>query len=160
MAQRTRTTAQPSLTSEQITQVDQAIRSGVTRKRALKAAGISAAQYRDIEACAARDIQPYESFLRGMDEAEATAEATFVTTISSSSDWRAAAFLLERRFPEQWGQKIQIEVQKEVEHILDLAEKTLDPAQFALFVAALSGGGEGADDSPATRGQSDGQLPN
>ncbi|MBU1028523.1 MAG: hypothetical protein KKF48_05755 [Nanoarchaeota archaeon] len=140
------------LTSGIISDVDEAIRSGVTRMRALKKAGVSATAYKQIQEMAVQGIEPYAAFVRGLDEAEAGAEATFVATIAESKDWRAAAFLLERRFPEEWGQKIQVEVEEQLKEIFRLAEAILPESYYTKLLETVAGtatGGPGSQAAPA-----------
>jgi len=49
---------------------------------------------------------PFREFYLRVVEARARAEARMVTiiTLAAERDWRAAAFLLERRDPRRWGQ--------------------------------------------------------
>jgi hypothetical protein len=49
--------------------------------------------------------QPFVRFVYALEEAEATVEVRLVDTISraSAKDWRAAAWLLARKFPDRWG---------------------------------------------------------
>lgn len=133
------------ITPEQIAEITAAVTEGATRSKSLTANGIGEAVYRQIKRLAADKTHPhgslYKSFLTGLDKAEAQAEKTLVQTISASADWRAAAFLLERRWPDEWSQKIQLEVKKEVEHVLDVAERALPQEHFERFLEALSGGG-------------------
>ena len=51
--------------------------------------------------------EPYKTFAQAVRTAMADAESTAVANIhnAGSKDWRAAAFLLERRNPEEWGVK-------------------------------------------------------
>ena len=52
----------------------------------------------------AEDEQPYAAFRAVIETARAEGEATLVTRIAASarSDWRAAAWILERHAPERW----------------------------------------------------------
>lgn len=53
----------------------------------------------------ARD-RPYREFAQAMERARAEGEAVLVARIQGAAhkgSWRAAAFLLERRFPERWA---------------------------------------------------------
>lgn len=54
---------------------------------------------------------PYSEFLDVIKEAESEAEANLVTTIKKASfdSWQAAAFLLERKNPKNWGKKESID---------------------------------------------------
>lgn len=44
-------------------------------------------------------------------QAIASCEVKDLTTIDNSSDWRAAAWRLSRRFPHRWGDKITLDLQ-------------------------------------------------
>ena len=49
--------------------------------------------------------RPFVSFLYALEEAEATVEVSLVNVIRghAAKDWRAAAWLLARKFPDRWG---------------------------------------------------------
>lgn len=61
---------------------------------------------RDLEAGLRSD---FAQFVEGLQQACALAETSLGTKIYSQAeiDWRAGAFLLERRFPDRWGKKEQ-----------------------------------------------------
>lgn len=70
-------------------------------------AGITAAQlYQWLKKGEAGE-QPYADFKRRVEVAQATAEAQNVRTITNASrrDWKAAAWLLAKRNPQDWGEK-------------------------------------------------------
>lgn len=48
---------------------------------------------------------PFSQWWCAMEEAKGASEANLVRLVSAgaASDWKAAAFLLERRFPQRWG---------------------------------------------------------
>lgn len=127
-----------SLTFEQIEGVPQAITSGSTRQRALRAYGISSSEYHRILRLAADGLSEEVAFVRSLEQAEAAAETNLVGTISQSRDWRAAAFLLERRFPEQWAQKIQVEVEQKLNEVWSVAERVLPEEQFIKLLEAIT----------------------
>lgn len=45
----------------------------------------------------------YKGFAERLEQAMAKKEVNLVTKIVNSSDWRAKAFILERRFPSRWS---------------------------------------------------------
>jgi len=145
------------LSPEQIMEIDAAVRGGVTLKRALGINGVTPAQWRKIKAGACdpthADYNVYHPFVIGMRKAEAEVETKLVKTILDSRDWRAAKQMLQARNPEDWADKLQIEVNKEIEHIIDVAEKVLPEEQFERLLQALSG------DSPAEVGAPAEQAP-
>ena len=126
------------ITTEQMVSVDLAIQEGSHRKRALKAAGVSEATYRQALRMASDGVNPYHDWIIGLEQAEATAEGNLVKSIAATKDWRAAAFILERRYPEQWGQKIQVEVKRELEKVFAVAEEVLTEEQFIRFLEGVS----------------------
>lgn len=150
----------PALSADQIKTATLAVQGGLGKRKALRRAGISTADFKRIEELGQQGLQPYASFLQGLDAAALDLEAALIAKVMASSDWRSAMRMLESLAEDTWGPKIKIEVQREVDHIIDLAEKILDPAQFALFVTALSESGQGEDDPPTAGQQPVGGLPN
>jgi hypothetical protein len=80
----------------------EALTAGNTRKAACACAGFS-------EDAFARYCTAYPNFAEAVREAEATAEIRNVGKIQQASEknWRAAAWWLERRHPQEWGRKNQ-----------------------------------------------------
>lgn len=129
---------QPLITTGQMLAVDLAIQDGSHRKRALKAAGVSEGHYRKALRLASDGINPYHDWIIGLEQAEAKAESSLVQNIAGAKDWRAAAFILERRYPEQWGQKIQVEVKRELEKVFAIAQEVLPEEQFIQLLERIS----------------------
>ena len=78
------------------------LRAGNTRRAAARVAGISERTLRDWLTLGARGEEPYATMLARLDAARAEGEARQVTQIATAAtdDWRAGAWLLERRFGE------------------------------------------------------------
>jgi hypothetical protein len=59
---------------------------------------------------------PYREFREAVKKAEAAAEAKRIQIITEAAkeDWKAAAWYLERRYPERWGRRDRL--QAELEH--------------------------------------------
>jgi hypothetical protein len=83
-------------------------------------------------------VEPYLSFVGAVDRAETEAQQHHVGAIATSPDWRAHAFILERRYPKEWGQKIQFEVKRELERVFAVAEEILPEEQFLRFLEGVS----------------------
>jgi len=126
------------LTHDIIAKVDARIREGLSRERALRAAGVPPSVYRQWFKLGKDGVQPYAQWLNALEEAEANAEDDRVQKIRDNKDWKAQAWLLERRYPERWGQKIQLEVRREVERVLDAAEKILPTKLYEKLLAQIA----------------------
>lgn len=102
------------------------LRRGMTRQAAAAAVGIGWATLKEWVARGEGtdpDREPteiYAAFAAAIREAEASFEAEAIadiraaTTFGGAPDWKAKAWLLERRFPEQWGNRTKQEVKQEV----------------------------------------------
>ena len=88
----------------------QAIRRGAYQRTACEYAGITprAVQYWAERAEAGEE--PYASFVSQVKEAEAAAVLTRLARIEKAGMdgvWQADAWYLERRYPEEWGRRVQ-----------------------------------------------------
>lgn len=88
--------------------IAQLVEVGIPLATAARASGVAASTFFRWMKCgreAKRGL--HRRFYKRMMEARAKSEARMVGIISLSAerDWRAAAFLLERRNPEAWGQR-------------------------------------------------------
>jgi hypothetical protein len=105
------------LTPETAEKILERIRAGAYRETACAAAGIGSRTLRDWLRKAAHSKScgvetKFTEFADRMDEAEAEAEHTELDFIrrAGSDDWRAAAWILERRGAKRWGIKKSIEL--------------------------------------------------
>jgi hypothetical protein len=55
-------------------------------------------------------------------------------------DWRALAWILERRFSGRWAnrQRIELEVEREFEEMISLLEDNLEPHEFRKVIKILA----------------------
>src|SRR5215211_6194992 len=102
------------LTAKRQKAIVDAVRTGAHREQAAEAAGISR---RSLQNWLARGElggeQPYRRFAEAVREAEAQAELESLRTIEKAAaegDWRARAWVLERRWPQRWGRQTRTEV--------------------------------------------------
>lgn len=51
-----------------------------------------------------------EEFCEMIDQAVGVSEARLITEISVNEDWRAKAWVLERRFPDRWGKRDKVDL--------------------------------------------------
>lgn len=118
------------------------LRAGNYVETAAAAAGVDARNVRRWLARGARGEEPFAQFARDVDAAQGEAEARDVIMLgkaAESGEWRAAAFRLERRHPERWGQRIEMRVKEQaVEQVLDVLRTRLDPETYERVLAALA----------------------
>lgn len=130
----------PKLTPEIGEKIVQLIRTGNYRETAAAAAGISRNTLRNWMKWGAMGKEPYVDFAAKLDEAEAAAEAHHVLRITSASkeDWRAAAWILSRKYSQRWGDKVQVEIQEQIEGIFQIIEDVLGEESAARVFEAVS----------------------
>ena len=88
--------------------------------------------------------RPFARFAVDCDRELAIVEAGLVRKVAESEDWRSAAFLLERRFPERYAPTTKVSVTAGVRNdaataLLQLLEAKLRPDTFQEVLSALSG---------------------
>lgn len=81
------------------------LEAGLTRECAAARAGVGNHHFKKWMKFGKQDIEPFTKFYEDVRKAERTAEASNVITIqlASKMDWKAAAWWLERKFPETWS---------------------------------------------------------
>ena len=79
------------------------LRKGCTIEASCQAANIGRATYY-------RWLEEIPEFKEFVNATESDVEATLLDTIREFGDWRAAAWILERRYPQRWGVKRELEV--------------------------------------------------
>lgn len=127
------------LTGDQLAEIVNAIVDGVPPLTAARAVGLSPKDWRTFKTKAAAKEQPYFSYEKEIAKAEARFERAMVSDISKNKDWRAKLTLLEKRYNERYGQKIQIELKDELNKVLDIAQEVLPQEHFLRLLEALSG---------------------
>ncbi len=129
----------PTLASPEIAQAIIAnLSKGNYLRPSCEAAGISYEAVREWIQKAANDsaagIQdsPYVNFTQAITRATAASETGLAARLEASEDWRAQAFLLERRHRERWGKTEQVQAPTQV---LVLSEELASGMLEALRVA-------------------------
>lgn len=113
---------------------------------------------RNPKARAKKSEAPYVEFSNAIQKALAESEMFDVATIGRASrdNWQAAAWRLERKFPERWGRKERIEHEGKVtvERNDEVSRAVLQNPRLAElateFFAELTSGGLGQDDAGRT----------
>lgn len=86
--------------------------------------------------------EPYASFSRDIMAAEASKEDELLGRIESAGRsaecWQANAWILARRHPKRWQEKVQIELANELERMLQHLEQRLSPAEYTRVLEALA----------------------
>ncbi len=80
-----------------------------------------------------------------MEKAQAESESRDVALVAkaASTDWRAAAWRLERKQPRRYGARVQVSVQQELEAVLDRLKKGLDHDTYERVLELIA-----AEDTP------------
>lgn len=73
---------------------------------------------------------PYAAFAEALEQAQATFKQTQIEIITSAAgkQWQAAAWLLERRFPREWGRRESISAEISTESSKENNDITLNAA--------------------------------
>lgn len=108
MPSRTRTSQK--LTGDLIDEIAKLIREGNYIETTCRAVGISSQTYRNWKKRgAAAESGIYRGFYEAIDQAEAKGESSYLGIIKDAANsgkaWQAAAWYLERRYPERWGRR-------------------------------------------------------
>jgi hypothetical protein len=101
--------ARPSKLTPEITAIlAEAIRAGGTREAAAARAGIGPSTLYDWLKRGDTGDERYQEFSEAIKKAEADLEAKALGLIldAAGKSWQAAAWLLERRFPDRWGRRL------------------------------------------------------
>lgn len=74
----------------------------------------------------------FHKFLLAVEKAQAESESRDVALVAKAAgtDWRAAAWRLERKVPRRYGPRVQLAVQAELDAVLGRLEKGLKPEVY------------------------------
>lgn len=119
----------PRLTNKIRENIYKGIRLGLTYDRAAQLAGITARTFYSWKAKGLANKAPiYVQFLHELKKAEIEGEAAAINQIvkaAQEGNWTAAAWMLERRFPERWARVQKVEVSWKTEMISAIKEGQL-----------------------------------
>lgn len=89
-----------------------------------------------------KPLPDYVQFAQEVNQAIAEAQLRLIKRIhdASDNDWKAAAWILERRHPEHWSatQRVQLAVEQELEKAIEALEKRLPPDVYDQVLNALA----------------------
>jgi hypothetical protein len=99
-------------TPEKVAQICEFLRQGVSQECAATSAGLCERTFYVWLEKGREGVEPYVQFLQQVNAAENDAERMLVDTIrtQAAEDWKAGAWLLERRHPRRWGRLDRSEV--------------------------------------------------
>ncbi len=121
------------------------IKKGVEPRRAATASGVTDEQWKALKRQARLSKEPAFSQWQSIEEAVAIFEAEMISKIYANKEWRSASELLQKRFNERWGQKVQVEVKAELDKILNAAQEVLPQDWYIKLLERLSeDAGEGS----------------
>lgn len=104
------------LTDEVKETICRMIATGAALEVAARAGGVTAPTLHNWMKRGEQGEEPYAQFRLEVEEARAVSEVELITLMrraaveGSAGEWRAAAWLLGRKFPERWSEKRQLEV--------------------------------------------------
>ena len=136
------------LTDEVRDKLVRAIEAGNYHEQAAQYAGISKETFYRWRRKGEAGEEPYASLLEELDAAEAKAEVLLTNAVSKAaiSDWRAADMQRKRRWPDRWGDRIDVRVMDRAwEELLDVIRERADPETYERVLAILSS--EGRDEA-------------
>ena len=111
--------------------IERALEIGNTRTAAALGAGIDRGTF-------AAWCRRYPAFLRAVEKAEAVGQQRLVgqVALAARTTWQAAAWMLERRDPENWGRRERLEVAVEARREAERLAGELDGVSAEDLVAA------------------------
>jgi hypothetical protein len=111
-------TSKTKLTPELQEKILLHLRLGAYVETAAACAGIHKDTFYEWMKKGARGIAPYVAFAAAVNKAVAESESRDLATIlkAAQSQWQAAAWRLERRFPEKYGRNDRVKVEARIEH--------------------------------------------
>lgn len=136
---------------------------------ACELAGVSEPTYYAWMSAGEEGVEPYAEFYRAVTRARARGEECMVDVVHLATlekrdaegnptgmvDWKAAAWLLERRFPDRYGASVTIRKaeEKALGVLLERLREGLDPETWArcLAILAADDGTEGTIEAPEQR---------
>lgn len=131
-----------SLTPEVHDAIIDSIRKGNYRSTAAAAAGVHRNRMAEWEGRGEAGEEPYAEFACALQKAEAEAESSLLAEIRGAQPsvtgegghgadlWQAKAWMMERRWPKRWAQRVRQAVTEELDAFTDRLQRRLDDATY------------------------------
>ncbi len=147
-----------SLTPEVQDAIVTSIRAGNYRATAAASAGVHRNSITNWQERGESGEEPYAGFLCAIEKAEAEAESSLLAEIRGAQPsvtgegghgadlWQAKAWMMERRWPKRWAQRVRQAVTEELDAFTDRLQRRLDDATYrkVLDASREDASGEGA----------------
>ena len=133
--------ARPKLDAAVTQRITDLIRAGNYLEVAATAAGIHPTTlHRWLRQGRAQVRGRYRKFVNAVEKAQAEGESRDVALIAkaAATDWKAAAWRLERRAPRRYGLRVQVSIQEELEAMLERLQNGLGPDAYHDVLQLLS----------------------
>lgn len=140
------------LNEETATAIVNAVRAGNTNETAAAYAGINKdTLYTWMRKGRAAERGAYRDFVEALDHALASSEVRDLALIGKAAEeqWQAAAWRLERRYPDRYGRRTRHEGQIDIRGVPFLDYSRLDPADMEDLHRILEKGNPGVDEVPS-----------
>lgn len=126
----------PAFISHKVGKIAESLESGVSPKDACALAGLPYAAFRSAYSQGIQDQEAglfdtaASKFALAVDKAQASFKARQVELIASTPTWQARAWLLERSFPDEYGQRRETQDQSEapVPFVMDVVAEPISPS--------------------------------
>lgn len=125
--------------------IKEALEDGLPQSTAAELSGISQATFYGWMQLGEQGIDLYSEFFEAVVLAKATGEkklidAVQIGTLDPAQGWRAASWLLERRYPDKYGASVTVRKaeEKALGVMLERLRTGLDPATFARVITCLA----------------------
>jgi len=130
------------LTPEIAKEIVEAIGIGVPRDMAAKSVGVQPSTLYQWLAKGREGIEEYKEFAEAVEKADSLVVKRALVRITQAATkeqhWTAAAWLLERKHPAEFGQRVRVVVQEQLDEFLDALEARLPADVFRQVLDAAS----------------------
>lgn len=149
----------------------QSLQAGNTISDSVAAIGISESSFFSWQARGRKELErldagekpkkaeaPYVDFLESIKKAQFEGKQRLVTIISNAAldQWTAAAWLLERKFPREYAQRVQHTIETELDAALERLKVGLTPKEYNRALRCIAGSTGPPPDGDGSAGEAAG----